>query len=103
MPDFRVSLQLAVSAAFSSVTGRQPSHTRQLNEARSDCKGRWWSGENQSRWYLTKVEAQYEVLGNEAKSTSVPVGTIENARLLVSPRHPRLPELVGRPVPPSSS
>ena len=32
--------------------------------------------ENQSRRDLTKV-AQYEVLGNEAKNRSVPLGTIE--------------------------
>jgi hypothetical protein len=29
------------------------------------------------------IEAQYEVLGNGAQDTSVPSGTIENARLLV--------------------
>jgi len=37
-----------------------------------DCAGPLVVRENPSRRDLTKVEAQYEVLGNEAKGKSVP-------------------------------
>ncbi len=46
--------------------------------------------------------AQYEVLGNEAKSYVRPVRDDRNTRFLILHAAQQLPALVDRPVPPSS-
>jgi hypothetical protein len=55
--------------------------------------------EDLSRRDLMKVdEAQYEVLGNDAKRQVRPVRDDRNVRLLVSNAAQRVPALVDRPV-----
>jgi hypothetical protein len=54
--------------------------------------------EDLSRRDLMKVEAQYEVLGNDAKNQVRPVRDDRNVRLLVSNAAQRVPALVDRPV-----
>jgi hypothetical protein len=63
---------------YPSSSGPAAAHMRQLKRlAIKIAQVRWWSEEISSAGTLTKVEAQYEVLGNEAKNRSVPLGTIE--------------------------
>ena len=64
---------------------------------RVNLKGLGLYGENLS-WSDSVKIAQYEVLGMKQKDTSVPSGTIENARLLVLHAAQRLPAFVDRPV-----
>jgi hypothetical protein len=60
-----------------SSSGPAAAHMGQLKRlAIKIAQVRWWSEEISSAGTLTKV-AQYEVLGNEAKNRSVPLGTIE--------------------------
>ena len=68
-------------------------HARQLRARAGSLVVR----EHQSRRDLTKVEAQYEVLGNEEKNRSVPSDD-RNAGLLVLHAAQRLPAFADRPV-----
>ena len=56
------------------------------------------SGEDLSRRDSMKVEAQYEVLGNDAKRHVRPARDDRNARLLVLRAAQRLPAFIDRPV-----
>src|ERR1700746_1918008 len=61
-----------------SASGPAAAHMGQLKRlAIKIAQVRWWSEEISSAGTLTKVEAQYEVLGNEAKNRCVPLGPVE--------------------------
>ncbi len=68
-----------VSRLEKQPTDLASAHERQHKRLQPAAHRPLLAGRNQSGRDLTKVEAQYEVLGNEAKNRSVPLGTIASS------------------------